>query len=77
MQNLKNDTQVLCAGMPGIEPRTTESESVVLPVTPHPNILLSATLEKRGGTEKFSTCCLLDASVVFIVASLNMKAVPI
>ena len=73
---LKNGVQVLRAGMPGFEPRVTESESVVLPVTPHPNILLSAPSGK-GCTEKFSTCCLLDASVVFTIVSLNAKAVPI
>ena len=45
---LKNDAQVLCAGMPGFEPRVTESESVVLPVTPHPNILLSETVTRNN-----------------------------
>ena len=39
MRSASNDH---CAGVPGLEPRTKESESSVLPITPHPTVSTEA-----------------------------------
>ena len=57
------------AGVPGLEPRTTEPESAVLPITPYPNGLLPkrrptcnfSPRTRHGQTEPGSTQCSLSA----------------
>src|SRR5580692_516748 len=37
LEQMRRDSRCVTAGVPGLEPRTTEPESAVLPITPYPN----------------------------------------